>query len=645
MRLNKRSWLKKKPDTRIPDGKEELWAYTKNLVDTGIEARRPWERRWIINLAFLGGHQYSFFNKNAHALQQLRRKKGRVRNVDNLLLPKWRRQIADLIKNDPVMSVVPNTNENEDIKAARAGDKAMKHFWRQNKMKKKLRLLAGWIFSAGNGFLDDRWDPKSGPTEINPDTGKLEYMGDVTCGVWSPFEIIVPFASMSCDELQQMPWIAKAKWRDLYWLEKHYGKEALQVTPESMADSFINLAHTLGMPGTTMPEENVPGAMHIQLYMRPNYKFKKGLFVSAANGKILVKDDYPFDIYHLEHFKDIDMPGVFWGKATTEEAIPLQKNWNRANSSVDEFNRTMGKGKWMAPRGAGLTADPDDSHGEVIYYKPIMGYKPEQLNIKSLPPTYTLQMEVTRGSLDDLYSQHEVSRGTNKSDIRSGEMVALLREQDAHGNIPAHAVFEESLESVMSRVLKRMQEGYTNERMLRVLGREGEWDIEPFKGSDLRNNTDVSVKQQSSLPDSRVAREARILEKFGQGLYGDPMDPEVRRHVMNMLDDAVVKDIYADTRLDEAYARWENMQMMQDQQAYLINKYDNHQIHVREHNHHRKSMEYQRHKVENPQGFMALESAFEAHVNMHNEFLQEMEKQQIAKMAALKETGNDTKRS
>ena len=41
-----------------------------------------------------------------------------------------------------------------------------------------------------------------------------------------------------------------------------------------------------------------------------------------------------------------------------------------------------------------------------------------------------------------LFSHHEVTQGTNKSDIRSGEMVELLREQDAHGMI--HLEFSNS---------------------------------------------------------------------------------------------------------------------------------------------------------------------------------------------------------
>jgi len=218
-------------------------------------------------------------------------------------------------------------------------------------------------------------------------------------------------------------------------------------------------------------------------------------------------------------------------------------------------------------------------------------------------------------------------------------MVSILREQDAHGNIPAHAVFEESLEAVMSRVLKRIQAGYTSERMIKVVGREGEFDVFPFKGADLRNNTDVSVKKQSSLPDSRVAREARIMERFQASLYGDPTDPEVRRHVMNMLDDAVVKDIYSDTKLDEAYARWENTLIDQGDTTYLVNHYDNHSIHIKEHDHHRKSMEYQKRKLEDPTGFKILDMAHETHRAAHQEYIDQQRREMLAAQAQLQGGG------
>jgi hypothetical protein len=98
---------------------------------------------------------------------------------------------------------------------------------------------------------------------------------------------------------------------------------------------------------------------------------------------------------------------------------------------------------------------------------------------------------------------------------------------------------------------------------------------------------------------------------------------------MNMLDDAVVKDIYSDVRLDEHYSRWENRILRSGKQVYLINSYDDHGIHVREHNHFRKSMEFQKIKLEKPQMFLLIDQMIEKHVMVHQKYIEAARKKMM----------------
>uniref|UniRef100_A0A6M3LMY7 Portal protein n=1 Tax=viral metagenome TaxID=1070528 RepID=A0A6M3LMY7_9ZZZZ len=616
-------------------GDSGLWTVIKEKYDLGMELRRPFEQRWIISLAFLNGRQYTFFNSTAHLLQQLKKVPGRIRNVDNQLLPKWRRMVADLIKNDPIMSVVPATSEEEDIRAAKSGDKVLKGWWQGAKMNKKLRQLAGWIFACGNGFLDDRWNTKLGPSEVDEKTGDIVYAGDADCGVWNPFEVLVPFTTMGATDIHGFPWILKVKWRDLSWIAANYAKGKMVVN-EQMPGVMVDTGFIMGGPSGIVASGKVEGALLMELYVKPNAEYKKGLFLTGANGILLQKAEYPFLKYNLEQFKDIDVPGIFWGKATLEDAIGLQKTWNRTLSSIDEYNRIMAKGKFLNPRGSKMEVQPDDTHGEVIDYTPVMGHKPEQMNQKALPPSMEGMLTSVQYSLDNLFSQHEISRGTNKSDIRSGEMVALLREQDAHGNIPTHTIFEESLECVMGRILKRIQKGYTSERMVKVIGRDQEFEVFAFQGSDLRNNTDVYVRRQSSLPDSRIARQGIIMERLEKGFYGNPQDPKVLRFVSKLLDEVPPEGMFSEMEADEKVAKWENEVLMSPQQrVYLINNYDNHMIHLERHQLHRKGLDFQKIKLQDPQMFAQLELKFFEHEQIHQKFAQEQREQMIKEQAML----------
>ena len=185
---------------------DKFWSILKDKRDIGADFRRPYEAQWVINLAFYAGHQYSYFNSSSHALMKVKVLKGRIRKTDNQIMPKVRRQIADFIKRDPIMSVVPSTIEEEDIKSARVADKVLKAFWQNNEMKKKNRQLAGWIYTTGNAFLDDRWNPSLGPIEVDS-KGIPTYLGDADCSVWSPLEILGPITPEGTTDLDSLPWM------------------------------------------------------------------------------------------------------------------------------------------------------------------------------------------------------------------------------------------------------------------------------------------------------------------------------------------------------------------------------------------------------------------------------------------------------
>lgn len=621
------------------DPRDGQWAWIKEKKDLALTLRRPFERQWVLNLAFLRGQQLVGFNAVSHSLIFVKSRTKEKKVIDNQLMPMWRRQVTDLIKTEPVMSVVPATNDEEDIKAAKIGDKVLKCFWRREGFQKKIRQLAGWIHGTGNAFLADRWARDKGPMVMEPKSGKFVYEGDVECTVWTPFEMLIPAWGMGTYGIHDLPWIGMEKWvplDDIVWKYKR-GKE---VVAESIGENVFNISHILGEGRGGFTSE-LPGAFLIDFYVKPCTEFPKGKFFVAANGVVLEEMDYPFSYFPVEHFKDVDLPGVFWGFATMDSGIGLQTAWNRALSSLDQYNRVMAKGKWLVPRKAKMAVAPDDGHGEIISYDPVMGgLKPEHLNLKGLPSTIDRQLNYLLMSMQKLFSQPEVTQGTNKSDIRSGEMVDILLEQAAHGKIPTHAIFEESMEAVMGRVLRRIKQGYKSKRLLQIAGQEGEFDLISFQGSDLRDNTDVIIKKQSSIPESRVARQNMVLRKAEMGLYGPLADGDVRRHVMNMLEDAVVTDIYSDTRLDESVARWENRQIVEGRgKPFVINSYDNHALHIKEHNHFRKKKKYQELKVKSPVAFMTLETGFMRHIMDHQKFLDQQMQKALQQQAILQGKG------
>ena len=92
------NYLKKKPPGKQGRAEKTLWTYIENRRSDALESRRPYEQKWLLELAFLAGRQYVFFNSSAHTLQNLEPVRGRIRMMDNQIMPRVRRQIADFIK-------------------------------------------------------------------------------------------------------------------------------------------------------------------------------------------------------------------------------------------------------------------------------------------------------------------------------------------------------------------------------------------------------------------------------------------------------------------------------------------------------------------------------------------------------------------
>ena len=201
----------------------------------------------------------------------------------------------------------------------------------------------------------------------------------------------------------------------------------------------------------------------------------------------------------------------------------------------------------------------------------------------------------------------------------------------------------------MKRVLERIRKEYTTQRMLKIMGDEGEFQVFEFKGTDLRNNTDIVVRRESSLPDSRTDRETKILRKYELGLYGSIEDPKVRRSVMRMIDDVAANSLYEPDRLDERIAERENHILMQaegmDENAAvsMVNQYDNHVIHEEIMTKFRKSTDYQKLKYseneEDQQKFMEMEARFDAHNDVHKKFIAEQQEALLQQQIMLQEGG------
>jgi hypothetical protein len=128
-------------------------------------------------------------------------------------------------------------------------------------------------------------------------------------------------------------------------------------------------------------------------------------------------------------------------------------------------------------------------------------------------------------------------------------------------------------------------------------------------GRDIPEDVDAKVQAGSSLPQSRVAKQEFIISLWEQRIIQDP------KVVLKLLEFGDVEGIYDDIDLDTSQAQREN-ELMKQGQYEEPEDFENHEVHIYEHNKFRKTEEYDALPDE-------IKQLFAQHVAVHQSFLQQ----------------------
>lgn len=127
--------------------KKKIKDYWENHPD--VLNRYP---RWKKYLAWTAGYQNYDYNRLTKKLEEVPLDRNR-KLIINKLKPYVRTLLAKLTSDMPQPSVIPNTNEDADIRAAGIGDKVIEGLSNKLEFDKVLTELKLWTIICNRGYL------------------------------------------------------------------------------------------------------------------------------------------------------------------------------------------------------------------------------------------------------------------------------------------------------------------------------------------------------------------------------------------------------------------------------------------------------------------------------------------------------------
>lgn len=533
----------------IGKNEPETIAYLNSLYERSKAQRWRFDRQWYVNLSYYFGRQWvNWLNGTSPELARLHEPMAppwRVRLTVNRIKPAIRREMSKVIKEKPTAFVIPASSDDNDIAAARAGEAIFEHLWRTMEMSQDMWLSQFWRCVTGTGFIKDWWSPNP-----QPDSN-----GQIETEVVTPFHLY--FSNLDQPRLERQEYIIHVAMKSPDALKAMYQVDVKPDTTE-VGGGVIESQY---LQALNLEPGKVSQVTVKEIWLKPCTRYPAGAMFVWAGSTILYSSvdamgeptwplaskEYPFTKF------DGVPTGRFYGDSSIIDLLPLQKEYNRTRSQIIESKNQMSKPQLIAPRGSidanKITSEP----GLVIFYTP--GFNPPT----SLPltplPNYVLQ-ELDRSLMDmaDISGQHDVSNGTVPTGVSAASALSFLQEQDDTMMAPIIASMEAGIERIGRHFLMHAQNWWDEPRAVKVLGADNTWEIQQFKKSDLRGNSDLNIQAGSAMPRSLAAKQAFIMELAKMQL----ITPE---QTLKYLEMAETGRMYEETQTDQRQAMRENMKM------------------------------------------------------------------------------------
>jgi hypothetical protein len=616
---------------------DSILSFVQGRWDSRDQYRMKFEEEWFTCIMFCLGYQYHVWDPRGGKMYLPDAPSYRVRLVANRLMPIVRKAVAKALRQRPVLTSLPATDDAEDAMVAQVGTKMLQYYWRFLEADVKSISAYNWLFMTGNVFFRTYWDPQAGQ-EFGLDQDDAELLGpeamrgapqklatgDVCLEVVSPFEVD-PDPNADC--IENCSFLIHSKVRSLDYLKARYPKTANEI--EADADSETSLTRffekrlaTVGGNSGFGPDkdksEDENSCQCHQLWVAPNGKYLKGAYAFVAGGKVLKKLTElpnPFKRIPYVMIREIVVPGRFWGTSAVKLCLPLQSDYNKARSQVVEYRNLCIKPKWLCATNSGvkdfqLTSMP----GEKIFYRWPM--KPELSQPPPLPQDIYEGMNLSLRDIEDISSVHEVTQARAPSSIRTGVAIAQLQEADDQTLAPVFLYAERAFSKLGQWVLQLLADNCTEERVIRIVGKDKEVESFAFTGGQLYGPNsekpgvfyfDVECQIESQLPHSRAARAQFILDLVREGIFDRVAD---KKRIMKSLSLGTDEPAIEDEALDRQRALRENILLMNGKMV-ATNPWDDDLIHIETHRRYQKHPDFM--KNAQPDAIQR----FEQHIAIH----------------------------
>lgn len=609
-----------------------------------------------LNINFFNGEQFTRISPFMNDIEEMDPLcSWEERNVFNEIAPSVETRLAILSKRKNILKNRPASAGSEDRTSAKIGNKILASMQRRLNMsdlQQEANLISGVM---GSAIWKTVWEPSAGRVvgiasrtitdEENINLVQHDYEndllgyekriatrkireGDVVTTVHSPFEIFPENISIPCRNNRRVMHVVLLSPDEVFekWGVIEDGTENETYKIVASQDKTYGSAVSGRVAGSIFSTVKVHDSIKVyEEWELPTARYPDGRLIICTDKNLLyygvlpdqMAEDgeyiLPFDVQ-----QSLKTDG-FFGRSVVERMIPTQIKFNSIKNRKQDYINRVAIGVMTAEEGS--LVDEDDLLESGIAPGTLLLHQrgtsaPKYLDNHDLPDDLAQEENNLLSAFDRLSGVSQLAKqSVLPSQVTSGVAIAGLAEQDdTRIGLEAENIKHCRI-SIGKKALILYHNNVSYSRMVKDIGRNNEFEIEKFTGSDL-TSFDIFVESEPEAADTLSQRRQKVVELLNGGLFNDPITGNItsegRIKVFEMLELGDWENFVEADDDQKKKASRENNAMVTGEPARL-REFDDDVIHISMHNNFRLKAEYEDALNTSPQ----IDEVFTAHVNEH----------------------------
>lgn len=593
-------------------------------------ARKPFEAQWQMNMNFYMGNQFCDVGYGGHIEDVDKQYFWQEREIFNHIAPIVDMRLAKLCKIKPKTAVLPATNDEKDISAARVSKKIIESVSNKLELQNKIYEALQWSEVCGTSFYKIAWNPNVGQILAKDDADVPIRSGEIEISVCSPFEIYPD--SFTCQSLSACQSIIHARAVDACKIASDYG---IQVVGEDVSIYSLDTT-TIGFGGlgysSAAPKISSGikknSALILERYERPSTEHPCGRLTIVVGDTLFYDGELPYKIggdseRDFPFVKQMAMgqAGCFWGVSVIDRLIPIQRAYNSVKNRKHEFMNRLTMGVLKVEDGS---VDIENLEDEGVCPGKILVYRqgsnaPEFLEGDNLSSSFSDEEEKLLDEFKSVSGVKDFDLDYVSSNM-SGTALQLMLEQDELRLNNTAENMKNCVCKIAQIVLRLYKQYALVPRLARIVGDNGEIELFYFNANDISSD-DISLETNTELGESLAQRREMVFDLINAGLLndrGNEMSDKMKVKALELLGLGVWENAQDTNELHIKKADSENVKMLSGNELKVI-EIDDHELHIGEHISFMLGGDYEKKVKSRPE----IEEIFLAHIREHKRMLKQ----------------------